>query len=195
MSVHYQMIFSSHRISFKWNESSANSTTTYYKILSSNCGSCPTTTTNTTVTCTDVPSDGGMCTFAVQTVFCGNIIGSSSETYHVVLKVRNLNTSSVGLRISTGLLAGILAVIIPMFVFMFTMVIIRKKCTKELTARTTCQHEEVDLTSQQLPSVTRNAAYGQVSLNQPASAALYTKKNVSYNQVTPQQSTGNNIDA
>ena len=39
----------------------------HYNINASNCGSCPTTTNHTTVTCTDVPTNG-MCTFAVQTV-------------------------------------------------------------------------------------------------------------------------------
>ena len=50
----------------------------HYNILSSNCGSCPTITTHTTVTCTDIPTDGNMCTFAVQTVICENITGNMS---------------------------------------------------------------------------------------------------------------------
>ena len=50
----------------------------HYIILASNCGGCPTTTKNTTVTCTDVPTDGSVCTFTVQTVVCGNIAGNSS---------------------------------------------------------------------------------------------------------------------
>ena len=56
-----------------------------YNITASNCGSCPTTTTNTTVTCTDVPTDGSMCTFAVQTVLYGDL--SSEHSDMVTLRV------------------------------------------------------------------------------------------------------------
>ena len=64
--------FVSKAITFKWSTSPATSDcpSNNYTILSSNCGSCPTTTTNTTVTCTDVPSDGGNCAFAVHTAVC-----------------------------------------------------------------------------------------------------------------------------
>jgi hypothetical protein len=45
----------------------------HYNILTSNCGSCPTTTNHTNATCTDVPIDGSVCIFAIQTVICGTI--------------------------------------------------------------------------------------------------------------------------
>ena len=65
--------FFSRALTFKWSPATSDCSSNNYTILSSNCGSCPTTTTNTTVTCTDVYSDGGVCTFAVQTtnmIFC-----------------------------------------------------------------------------------------------------------------------------
>ena len=69
----------SNMITFTWNTNSPDCPAIHYNILASNCGSCPTTTNYTTVTCTDVPTDGSMCTFAVQTVVCGNITGESSQ--------------------------------------------------------------------------------------------------------------------
>ena len=71
INITSKLCLESKTLTFTWEEV-LGSTTTNYTILSSNCGSCPTTTTNTTVTCTDVPSDGGVCIFTVQTVVCGN---------------------------------------------------------------------------------------------------------------------------
>ena len=74
-------------VTFNWSKIHLNCMDVHphYTILSSNCGSCPTTTTNTTVTCTDVHYDDGVCTFAVQTVVCGNITqsGNWSGELHV----------------------------------------------------------------------------------------------------------------
>ena len=35
------------------------------------CGSCPQTTTNTSVTCSNVPANGGLCVLSVQINPCG----------------------------------------------------------------------------------------------------------------------------
>ena len=66
------------QLTFNWSPVAPDCPAIHYNILSSNCGSCPTTTTHTTVTCTDIPTDGNMCTFAVKTVVCGSITGSMS---------------------------------------------------------------------------------------------------------------------
>ena len=71
INITSELCLESKTLTFTWEEV-LGSTTTNYTILSSNCGSCPTTTTNTTVTCTDVHYDGGVCTFDVRTVACGN---------------------------------------------------------------------------------------------------------------------------
>ena len=68
---------------FSWSPVTSDCLVLHYNILTSNCGSCPTTTTDTTVTCTDVPTNGSMCTFAVQTVVCGDIVGDSSDSVNV----------------------------------------------------------------------------------------------------------------
>ena len=74
--------FGSRELTFTWSPV-AQGCPLHYNILSSNCGSCPTTTNTTIVTCTDVPTDGSVCTFALQTVVCSNIIGNSSDPVNV----------------------------------------------------------------------------------------------------------------
>ena len=67
------------KLSFTWSPVAPDCSAIHYNILASNCGSCPTTTNHTTVTCTDVPVNSGVCTFAVQTVLCRNITGKTSH--------------------------------------------------------------------------------------------------------------------
>ena len=71
--------FSSRKLTFAWSSVSPDCPADHYNILASNCGSCPTTTNHTTVTCIDVPTNGSVCTFALQTVVCGNITGIESD--------------------------------------------------------------------------------------------------------------------
>ena len=75
--------FDSNLLAFTWSPVSLGGSALHYNILSLNCGSCPTTTTNTTVTCTDVPTDGSVCTFAVQTVVCENVVSDKSDSVNV----------------------------------------------------------------------------------------------------------------
>jgi hypothetical protein len=63
---------------FTWNTPSPGCPNIHYNILASNCGSCPTTTNHTTVTCTNVPMES-TCTFAVRTIICVNITGESNQ--------------------------------------------------------------------------------------------------------------------
>ena len=63
----------------KWNPVVPDCSAIHYNILASSCGSCPTTTNHTNITCTDtVLTNNSMCTFTIQTVVCGNISGNSS---------------------------------------------------------------------------------------------------------------------
>ena len=79
----------------------------HYNILVSNCGSC---STHTTVTCTDIPTNGSQCTLAVQTVVCGNITGNISDPINITYplgmnnsdptenpKVHNSDTNTVNI--------------------------------------------------------------------------------------------------
>ena len=88
--------FDSRALTFDWSPVAPDCHTLHYNILSSNCGSCSTTTTNTTVTCTDVPTDGSMCTFAVQTVVCGNIVGNFSDSVNFTVTEDNRITRQNG---------------------------------------------------------------------------------------------------
>ena len=82
------------QLSFTWSHAPSRCPTLHYDILASNCGSCPTTTTHNTVTCTDVPTDGSLCTFALRSVICGNITGNWSETVHVTT-FKGMNLASI----------------------------------------------------------------------------------------------------
>ena len=83
---------SSKKLSFKWLAIAPNCPAISYNILASNCGSCPTTTNHTTVTCSDVPINGNSCTFSLETVVCGYILGSESETIQAVLEGKNTDS-------------------------------------------------------------------------------------------------------
>ena len=75
---------------FSWSPVAPDCPAIHYNILASNCGSCPTTTSHTNVTCTDVPIEqNSFCTFALQTVVCGNITGILSNPISVSLSDNN----------------------------------------------------------------------------------------------------------
>ena len=78
-------------------------TTSFNIVASRECGSCPTTTNHTTVTCTDVPSNGGMCMFAVQAVVCGSMIGESSNPVLVDTTVTTNKNSKENIMYYVGL--------------------------------------------------------------------------------------------
>ena len=65
-----------------------------YNILASNCGSCPTTTNHTNVTCTDIPTNGSTCTLAVQTVVCTEDTECTTGIESDSINIRLLNTRS-----------------------------------------------------------------------------------------------------
>ena len=138
----------------------------HYNILSSNCGSCPTTTTNTTVTCTDVLTDGGVCTFAVQTVVCGNILGNLSDTVQVHLKDSAIK-SELGAIVSACLFAG-LSVVSTTILVIIVIVILVKRCQ---------QHTKVEA-DQDLS--TRHFDAVHVTSQPSSSAAVDTEVNIAY---------------
>ena len=82
-SISNAAIISLRQLTFSWSPVAPDCPAIHYNILASNCGSCPTTTNHTNVTCTDVPTNNSICTFAVQTVVCGNIAGNISDPLHI----------------------------------------------------------------------------------------------------------------
>ena len=79
-----------HKFTFTWSPIFPDCPAIHYNILASNCGSCPTTTNYTNVTCTDVPTDSSVCQFAIQNVFCESSAGNWSESISVNLLTSQL---------------------------------------------------------------------------------------------------------
>ena len=105
-------------ISFSWSPvtAAANCPAIYYNILASNCGSCPTTTNHTNVTCTGVPTDSVVCKFAVQPIICNSIMTKNLTEViqvQVVLRIKynTRNSTSQGAIITMILVALVLAVL------------------------------------------------------------------------------------
>ena len=66
-------------LTFVWSPVAPDCPAIHYNILTSNCGSCPTATNHTNVTCSSVPTNASTCTITVQTISCGNIAGNVSD--------------------------------------------------------------------------------------------------------------------
>ncbi len=75
-------------LTFDWSVSAASDCPDIqYNILASNCGSCPTTTNHTNVTCTNVPTKD-TCTFAIWRVVCGNVTEKTNNTVCIMLPLQ-----------------------------------------------------------------------------------------------------------
>ena len=85
------------QITFNWTSVDAQCDSVSYNIISSNCGHCPSTTSNTNITCRDTVASGQVCTFIVQAVVCGNITGNQSSPTSVIMKGALLYYCSVHL--------------------------------------------------------------------------------------------------
>ena len=170
--------FVSRQLSFNWSQavSECPYLDIYYNILASNCGSCPTTTNHTTVTCTDVPINGSMCTFAVQTVICENI-GNLSDLVNVVLN--NIKGSYRPGPEETGCTEATVSICLPLTVLsllcgtIFTViaVIIVVKLRKRKRERP----DPVATMKQELPDSEYEHKQGAVVIN--------TRTNVAYDQI------------
>ena len=60
----------------------------YYEPLS-NCSECAATSDYAKCRTSIITSDAKVCSFAIRTVVCGNIVGTKSETMNIVLKGLN----------------------------------------------------------------------------------------------------------
>lgn len=68
-------------LTFVWSAVIFNCSSLHYAITS-NCGWCPNTATETTATCRGVHvSVGDCCVFMIQSVVCGDIVGNSSDIF------------------------------------------------------------------------------------------------------------------
>ena len=118
------------QLTFAWSPAvSYNCSAFHYNIQASNCASCPTTTNHTNVTCTNIPTAGSMCTFAVWTVVCGNITGSVNSSISIlVLNTRTSRSNNVTELTSIDVIhfasIGFLAVSLVVSIVVITTVVI-----------------------------------------------------------------------
>ena len=173
-------ILTSKTITFMWTPVFPNCPSAHYNILASNCGSCPTTTNYTTVTCSDVPTDGRMCTFAVQTMVRGNIVGNVSNSVSVLLRGNDIPSRKqdcTAAIVSASLLATVLAICATVFSTIFIIRVIprKEKAKREATQdNQDANYEDISnqKTSPIVISTRKNIAYGQVHNSISASTVL-----------------------
>ena len=98
-SINYFMAndVSGKTISFTWRLFKISMCSVIPYIIASNCGSCPTNTNYSNITCIDVPSDATHCTFALIPTICGEIAPNLSIFLDVKLKGNNNNINLIAL--------------------------------------------------------------------------------------------------
>ena len=138
----------SKHLTFSWSPVATDCPAINYNILASNCGSCPTTTNQTTVTCIETPTDdGSVCTFVVQIVvhscesFAANLSDPIRVNTDILYHRENLRMCKVdtnrGYIISTGFLATALIIGIAVSVSLTVILIISKAKIKALKLQLT----------------------------------------------------------
>ena len=128
--------FASRQITFNWSRvvTECPDQDVHYNILASNYGSCPTTTNHTSVTCTNVRTNS-TCTFAIQTVVCGYIMGNKSDVILFFRSPDQLQISEhkrTGAIVSASLLATILFMCGALFTTIFLIMLVKLKESKRL---------------------------------------------------------------
>ena len=166
------------RLTFSWSPVAPDCPAIHYNILaSSNCSSCPTTTSDNNVTCTDIPPDYSECIFAVQTVVCGNItsniinpIGVNTGTC-ISANINTVCTIPISLLVT--------ALMVSVVVFITVIIIILRKSKANAKAGL----EQLQLTNTARSSKTHNnmeSMYKDVTGPLPSVPAINTQDNVAY---------------
>ena len=172
-------------VTFKWSKSPVqlvlDCPSLHYNITSSNCGSCPTTTTNTTVTCTDIPTetDASMCTFSIESIVCGKVVNLFNDTIHIPMNMTDTSSCDYGFYIAIASTSSVLAGMSFVYATVVTVLMIVNKRKKKATRKTT---------EQESPDV----LYEDVELPEASASTetvVDTRVNIAYGQVMPQ--TGN----
>ena len=187
-------------ITFKWSQMPLDCRIIHYKILASNCGNCPSTTTSTAVTCIGAQTDGGVCRFAVQTVVCGDssksnvtiisdkilvnlslgefpvhVIVTSTSTFVATTKFDAIG-SKLGVIIASAI-AGFFAVLFVVSTIVFVSVIVLQRKMKIQDALTYELAKDTRLSIQDMVTLpedidaTENIAYDRVILGYNESCA------------------------
>ena len=168
----------SRQLHFKWSPVAPDCPAIHYNILASNCGSCPTITNHTTVTCTDVPTNGSTCTFAVQMVVCVNVAGNLSDPISIILTnsfypADTSSTDTVYI-VAISCLAVALIVCVVMFTTVIVIMSLRNKVRKKATV-------ELQLENRAAKTVHTDSMYEDVTNpSNPVGAIISTQDNVAY---------------
>ena len=152
-------IISLRQLIFSWSPVATDCPAVLYNIQASNCGSCPTTTNHTNVTCTNVPADKKECNFAIQTVVCGNITGNFSNPISINTHIFYPNTAYIA---SISSLATFSVVSISALLIVIVIILMTSKI-KTKAAESSTQMES--MYEDPIPSVSAiktrdNIAYG-----------------------------------
>ena len=168
--------FISRELEFTWSPAALACSVIHYKINTSNCGNCPTTTNHINVTCTDAPTNGRACEFAVQTVVCGNITGDKASISTNTLNTRESRGDSgtvTAYIASIGSLATALIVGAVVFVTVIVIISTRNKAKiKALKPQLTNRAER--------SSTQAEAMYDNVTGPIPSVSVINTQDNVAY---------------
>ena len=193
----------SSELTFSWSPVAPDCPAIHYNILASKCGSCPTTTNHTNVTCIDVPINGSTCTITVQTISCGNIAGNVSDPISITLypervpvdspqPTENLSTQNSGTdttetmgvetmtpnteayAISIGSLG--IALIASVVVFVMVIVIILRRTKVKMKAAIGSPHREERTTIHGDPMYEDVARFSSLSVG----TIINTQDNVAY---------------
>ena len=183
--------FVSRKLTFSWPRSTESDCVAllHYNIQASNCGSCPTTTNHTNVTCTEIPTNNSVCTFIIQTVVCGNITGQLSHPIRTIL-----NPTSFGIHssdscrafiISTSVLATLLSIsiVVSITIIVIVIVIARRKAAKTQAGTGL----DLQLTNRAEKSRGTDSMYDDVTGPLPSASAISTQDNVAYHHTHKQK--------
>ena len=168
-SISNAAIISLRQLTFSWSPVAPDCPAVHYNILASNCGSCPTTTNHTNVTCTDVLTDNNECNFAVETVVCGNITSNFSNPISINTHIFYPNTAYIA---SISSLATFSVVSISALIVVIVIILMRSK-TKIKAAL-------------DLQAINRSRAKGSTQMEPmyeepiPSVSAIKTRDNIAY---------------
>ena len=191
--VHISAInFGSRQLEFIWSSVAPDCPAIHYNILASNCGSCPTTTNHTNVTCTDVPTNGSVCTFAIRSAVCGDITGNISDTVSITFYANELtgiptdttenqdkhnsgSTEIMGMHILAIVLIGSLAaaLIVCVVVFIAVLLIILRRSKAKINAA-------LELSNRAEGTTHDDPMYEDVTGSSPSDGIINTQDNVAY---------------
>ena len=78
------------KLTFTWINVFGGCPATNYNIISRNCGHCPGTVNSSFATCNNFSmTQQSTCTFTVQSVVCGNILGKAADPIAVIMNSNN----------------------------------------------------------------------------------------------------------